>query len=108
MDNKIFGEILKEARKHSGISEREAAKYIDVSNSTWARWERSETYPGSFDTLDKICDLLNLNFFDMITVICPEVKKSHMIEFQILESLSNMNKQDFEAIYRIIKAVSNS
>lgn len=108
MDDRIFAQILKESREHSGISEREAAKSIGVSNSTWSRWERNEAYPGNFDTLNKICDLLNLNFFDMITVICPDVKKSHKTEFQILESLSNMNKQDFEAIHRIIKAVSNS
>lgn len=105
MEKTSFGDVLKEARKKTGLSEREAASIIDVSNSTWARWERSEAYPSDLKTLDRICDLVQLNFFYMMTLICPDIKNTHKVEFQILDDLHEMTEQDIEAVQRITKAM---
>ena len=93
METKTFGQILTEARKKAGISQREAAKMIDVANSTWARWESDEICPKNLETLDKICGLLHLNLLNVIDLVYPDFKEKYNMEFEILKNLRKMNVQ---------------
>lgn len=57
---------LKAARVNAGLSQKEAAKKLDVSNKTLGSWESGATMP-SVDKIDAICDLYgipydNINF----------------------------------------------
>ena len=57
---------LKAARVNAGLSQKEAAKLLKVSNKTLHSWESGETSP-SAKYIDAICELYkvsydNLNF----------------------------------------------
>ncbi|MBR1540472.1 MAG: helix-turn-helix transcriptional regulator [Clostridia bacterium] len=106
MDKMTFSSVLMEARKKSGMSEREAASLIGVSNSTWARWEKGEACPNNIETLDKISDLLDLSFFHLITLVCPSVKEEHQTEFEILDDLWEMNEEDKKAVHKVTRAMA--
>lgn len=42
---KIFGERLKELREERGLSQRELAKQLKMSNKTLSYWEHNERCP---------------------------------------------------------------
>ncbi len=48
------GAELKKLRKSLGLSLAQAAKQVEVSVRTWARWETSETVPAGAVKLFKI------------------------------------------------------
>jgi DNA-binding transcriptional regulator YiaG len=48
------GAELKKLRKDLGLSLAQAAKQVEVSVRTWARWETSETVPDGAVKLFKI------------------------------------------------------
>lgn len=57
---------LKAARVNAGLSQKEAAEKLDVSNKTLCSWEGGATMP-SADKIASICDLYgipydNINF----------------------------------------------
>ena len=101
-----FASVLRTERVSSGISEREAASLIGVSNATWSRWERGEMYPANLNTLDKVCGLLGLNLFYMIALIYPDVQANHSIEFDVLDSISMMTEADMETTKRVAEALA--
>ena len=58
---------LKAARVNIGITQKEAAAKLNVSNKTLCNWEKGVSMPKA-DKIDAICDLYNiaydnLNFF---------------------------------------------
>ena len=57
---------LAAARINAGFSQKDAAKALQISNTTLGKWERGESFPTD-DKIPKICDLYgvhydNLNF----------------------------------------------
>ena len=52
--NKIeFSKIVFEARKAKGLSQKELADMLGVSNKSVSKWENAEAFPRD-DTLDKL------------------------------------------------------
>lgn len=45
MNNKTLGEFLAELRKEKGITQRELAEFLNVSDKTISHWERDENSP---------------------------------------------------------------
>ena len=46
------------ARVNAGLSQKEAAKMLDVSNKTLCKWERGKSFPNAMQ-VEKICVLYN-------------------------------------------------
>ena len=64
---KVFKISLEAARVNAKLSQKEAAKLLNVSNKTLCSWESGKTFP-SAEMVDKICKLYavpydNINFF---------------------------------------------
>ena len=55
---------LKAARVNAGLSQKEAAKLLKVSNKTLHSWENGDTSP-SATHIDAICDLYNWSYDDI-------------------------------------------
>lgn len=49
---------LKAARVNAGLTQKEVAKHLKVSNKTIHNWENGITSP-SFEYIDALCDLYN-------------------------------------------------
>ena len=47
---------LAAARVNAGLSQKEAAEKLGISNKTLCKWENYESYPGA-DMIPKICEL---------------------------------------------------
>ena len=56
---------LKAARVNAGLSQKEAAKRLDVSNKTLHSWESGKTFPGA-DMIDALCDLYGIAYDNII------------------------------------------
>lgn len=79
-----FVQKIVEAREKSGMSQRELARKWNVSNASWARWERGEIKPSDVETIFMISEALHLNFFELIAVLYPEIKEKYQKEFEII------------------------
>lgn len=58
---KTFGQILKEIRRETGISQRELAERVGVDFSYISKIENDRLPPPSADTIVKICEVLNIS-----------------------------------------------
>lgn len=59
--NKIeLSKIIFEARKAKGLSQKQLADMLGVSNKSVSKWENAEAFPRD-DTLDKLCSVLDIN-----------------------------------------------
>lgn len=60
----LFGERIKEARKAAGLTQRQLADKINVSNTSISNWEKSVSMPDP-DTIQHLCWALNVqpNYF---------------------------------------------
>ena len=55
-----FNEILKQTRISQGLSQKEVAKRLNISESGYAHWEQGRTEP-STEFLKKLCILLQVS-----------------------------------------------
>lgn len=55
---------LKAARVNAGLSQKEAAKMLEISNKTLCSWENGKTYPDQ-PMIEKLCVLYGVTY-DMI------------------------------------------
>ena len=56
---------LKAARVNAGISQKQAAKQLNVSNKTLSKWENGKALPKA-DKIVLICDLYQMDYDDII------------------------------------------
>lgn len=52
---------LKAARVNAGLSQKEAAQALDVSNKTLCAWESGKRFPAA-DKIDAICNLYGIAY----------------------------------------------
>lgn len=60
MNKNEFSKIIFEARKAKGLSQKQLADMLGVSNKSVSKWENAEAFPRD-DTLDKLCNVLDIN-----------------------------------------------
>ena len=56
---------LRAARVNSGITQKEAAKKLGISNSTLGKWEKGTSFP-NVKKLDELCELYGITYNDLI------------------------------------------
>ena len=83
-----FAQLIEEARKKSGRSQRIVAKELGISNSSWARWERGEIVPSNVNMIYMISKAVNLSFFDLLACLYPNIKEEYQKEFEIIQILN--------------------
>lgn len=84
----LFGERIKEARKAAGLTQRQLADKINVSNTSISNWEKSVSMPDP-DTIQHLCWALNVQpnyffgadqpFFPDNIIPMPEMRKIPLI-----------------------------
>ena len=62
---------LEAARVNAGLTQKEAAEKLGISNKTLSSWENYQSFPG-VDMIPKICDLYGVTY-DHINFLpkCP-------------------------------------
>lgn len=61
----MFQITLAAARVNAGMSQKDAAKKLGVSNKTLASWERGQYFPNA-QKIDRICELYNIPVDNLI------------------------------------------
>ena len=59
---------LKAARVNSGLTQKAAAKKLNVSNKTVCEWEKGNSFPKA-DKIIQICELYNCSYDDLIFLV---------------------------------------
>ena len=54
-----FGEIIRRGRKEAGLTQRQLAGQLGVSNTSVSNWEKDLSRPDA-DTIARLCRILNL------------------------------------------------
>lgn len=106
-------EIIVEARKRKLLSAKKFAEMVGVTPIYLCRIEKGKQIP-SLKVLNKICEILNLNFAkmaeevgyseqieEMTKVSCNEISTK-----EIVLKLCNMPAQDFSLVFDLAKQVS--
>lgn len=106
-------EIIVEARKRKLLSAKNFAEMVGVTPIYLCRIEKGKQIP-SLKVLNKICEILNLNFAkmaeevgyseqieEMTKVSCNEISTK-----EIVLKLCNMSSQDFSLVFDLAKQVS--
>lgn len=106
-------EIIVEARKRKLLSAKNFAEMVGVTPIYLCRIEKGKQIP-SLKVLNKICEILNLNFAkmaeevgyseqieEMTKVSCNEISTK-----EIVLKLCNMPAQDFSLVFDLAKQVS--
>lgn len=57
----MFKISLEAARRNAGLSQKDAAKALKISNTTLGKWERGESFPTA-DKIPEICDLYGVHY----------------------------------------------
>ena len=52
---------LEAARVNAGLTQKEAAEKLKISNKTLSAWENYQSFPGA-DMIPKICDLYGVSY----------------------------------------------
>lgn len=64
MDTTAIAARMKDARKLAGMSQEDAARALDVTVRTYARWERGETQ-GFLGELPRIAEVFDIQLVDL-------------------------------------------
>lgn len=56
---------LKAARVNANLSQKDAARELNVSNKTLTNWENGKSFP-SAEKIDALCKLYNLSYDNII------------------------------------------
>ena len=57
----MFKITLEAARRNAGLTQKEAAKALKISNTTLGKWERGESFPTA-DKILEICELYSTHY----------------------------------------------
>lgn len=74
---KVIGDNIKAARKHRGLSQRDLAKKLDVSQTMVSYWEAGKGAPDGYDIL-MLCKALEVSA-DLLLGVPRKWQKIHRI-----------------------------
>lgn len=57
----MFKITLEAARRNAGLTQKEAAKELKISNTTLGKWEKGESFPTA-DKIPEICKLYGVHY----------------------------------------------
>lgn len=65
MDNQKFGSFLAEKRREKGLTQRELAERIHVTDKAVSKWERGNGFP-DIKTLEPLADALDISLLELM------------------------------------------
>ncbi len=68
MENKTFGQVLKEIRRNKDVTQRQLAIAVGVDFSYISKIENDRMPPPAADTIVKICDVLSVPPDDLLAM----------------------------------------
>lgn len=66
MDPKRTGEYIRESRKNKGLSQKELADRLNITDKAVSKWERGISFP-DISMLIPLSEILNITLYDLLT-----------------------------------------
>ena len=65
MDNEKFGKLISEARKEKGLTQKELAKTLNVTDKAISKWERGKSFP-DISLLEPLGETLDVSVVELL------------------------------------------
>ena len=82
MSNKTTGEIISSIRREKGLTQKDLAEKLNVTDKTVSKWERDIALP-DINTLPELANILGISIEELITAKPQKINKSKKIDFFI-------------------------
>ena len=87
---KKLGTLILEAREDKGITQRELANLIGVTNKSISKYENGLATPSSY-VLNQICLNLDISYDSIISLQNENVRKLHNYEEKLIQKIIRKN-----------------
>ena len=100
----FFGEVIRNARKSLGLTQRQLAEKIGVANTSISNWEKGLSRPDA-DMIQKLCQILNLqpNYFYGTEPAPADSRKGTVSDEEIKFALFGGDGEITDAMYDEVK-----
>lgn len=99
-----FGNFISTLRKEKGLTQKELAEMLDVTDKAISRWETAKNYP-DIETLEKLAHSLDVSISELLE--CRRIPAENIAEAsekQVVEQIKTNRKN--KKIYKAIIAVA--
>ena len=100
MDNKL-GKVISNLRKEMGITQKDLADALNISDKAISRWERGTSRP-TLEMMFQISKFFNISYNDLITARISDKKEDDKIVEDIIKEFSDMGKKNVKRIKFIL------
>lgn len=105
MDEERIGKFIAEVRKQVGLTQKELAEKIGVSDKTISKWECGKSIPDIF-YLDALCSSLNISVNELISGKClTETDYSNKAEENIMALIKENEKIRKKSVVKYIVGI---
>ena len=70
MANKSMGEIIAAIRKEKGMTQKELAEMLNITDKAVSKWERGIAYPDT-QTIPKLAEILGISIEELMNAKAP-------------------------------------
>lgn len=95
MDAKILGEKISSLRKVKGLTQKQLAEQLHVTDGAVSKWERGLNYP-DLSMLDAVAEALDTNVIELLAL-------SEAQSNQIVKALTRISAQEKQNLIREIR-----
>ena len=100
MNNKL-GAIICELRKKKGLTQKDLAEALNVSDKAVSRWETGNSYP-DLDMIFEISKYFNVTFSDLLKARISEDSEDDGVEKEIINEFNQINKKNAKKVKIIL------
>lgn len=108
MDTNKTGQLIAQMRKEVGMTQKQLAEKLNISDRTVSKWERGAGFP-DISMLEPLADALGLNVMELLRgERMPEEERRNIDDISVreaLRALSKHGKREARNIYQTIKVL---
>lgn len=82
MSNKTTGEIISSIRREKGLTQKDLAEKLNVTDKAVSKWERDIALP-DINTLPKLAEILNITIEELIAAKPQKTNNHKKVDFFI-------------------------
>ena len=98
----FFGDIIRNARKSAGLTQRQLSQQLGVSNTSVSNWEKNLSKPDA-DMIQKLCGILRLQPNDFYATEEPVPSRQAVTDEDIKFALFGGSGDITDAMYDEVK-----
>lgn len=96
MDNVKMGEIIREARKKKGLTQKDVASHLHITDRAVSKWERGICAP-DLALLEPLAEILNLSITELITGETEHAgENNEKVEYVVKETIEYSKQENTE------------